>query len=126
MPGLEPSELNAYLEELIAATRAGSIVWARVNPSTFAWDTQSPVLAKVILQQVERRVPPTSPIAKIEKQYVFQVFDMGQGQQRLSLNGADDPLVNQKLDYLFESISSELSRRDLDFLKSLLPPKPRG
>ena len=62
----------------------------------------------------------------VKKYYVFQAMDTRQGQARFSITGAEDEAVNQKLEKLYDTISGGISRKALDFLKSLLPPQTQG
>jgi hypothetical protein len=129
MPSPEFTELLNYIEQLIVATRSGSMVWARANPTTLTWDTQTPTPAKLVLQRLDRRqvtLQVGKPVEITKRIYVFQAFDMKTVQQKLSLSGAEDENVNQKLEALFESITSTLSQKDLEFLKSILPPGTRS
>jgi len=124
MPSLEITEFLSYIEQLTVATRSGSVEWTRVNPTTFTWDTIKPTPARLSLQRVDRRdrvVKAGRPMVITSKHYVFQAVDPEEGLQKLSISGADDPDVNQKLEALYDAISSGLSRKGLDFLKSLLP-----
>ncbi len=130
MANPESAEMLAYLSQLIDATRSGSIRWVRVNPTTFAWDTRTPTPARLVLQRLQRTViqrmgatrSAGATLPPIETYYVFQALDTGVGEQRTTLNGAENTELNPKLDELYRTIVSTNSRADLEFLKSLLPP----
>jgi hypothetical protein len=129
MPGPESNELQTYLEEIIAATRQGSIQWESANPTTFVWDTGSAIKgARLSLQLVNRIIRPIglggapgSP--RRVPSYILQAFEMSNGVRNLkvSINGAEDESTNRKLETLYEFIKTGVSRKGLDFLKGLIP-----
>jgi hypothetical protein len=124
MPIPETDELKAYLDQLIEAARTGLMVWVEINPTTFVWDSKAPV-GRLSLQRVERNQPTLEKgVAGIKKSrsYLLQAFE-GLTVQRLSLSSSNNPELNSKLETLYEVVKTELTRRDLDFLKSLLPRK---
>ena len=121
----EGPEFQAYLDQLIESTRNGSMRWVEVNPTTFSWLVPSPRQARLLLQRVERNVPTAVPGGRttVTKKisYVFQAFD--QNNPRISVDSFENAELTKKLEVLFELIRSAAIRADLDFLKSILPPK---
>lgn len=129
MSGPESKELQTYLEEIIAATRQGSIQWEAANPTTFVWDTGSLVKgARLSLQLVNRVIRPvgiggiTGSPRRIPS-YILQAFqiDTGTRSLKVSINGSEDESTNKQLETLYEFIKTGVSRKGLDFLKDLIP-----
>jgi hypothetical protein len=122
------NELQGYLDELIAATRKGSIQWVAANPTTFLWDTGAELRgARISLQRVDRTVP-TTGIGGIRGMrrmaaYIFQAFEIEQGRLvlRVSVDSSEDESVGKKLETLFDFIKTGVSRKGLEFLKDLIP-----
>jgi hypothetical protein len=133
------TELLAYLDELIEASRAGKIPWGQGNPTTFVWDV--PNRARITLQQtsgvrggpqaimrprrpgvvlppVQQR-PPTPAVPFTS--YVFQVQELATNVMRIHTQNEDTTSVGKKLAELYQNITTNLSRKNLDFLKSLVP-----
>jgi len=125
MPSPESSQYKSYFDQLIEAVGNGSMVWEDANPTTFVWESKPPA-AKLSIQRLER----TQAIGVVKRivTYLFQAYEVRSGQQvqRVSLNGAEDPDLNGQLENLFGAIKSEISRKRLEFLKSILPPMKNG
>ena len=128
MPIPESQELQQYIDVLLEATRAGTVEWKAVNPTTFVWETAAEPRARVNLQRVEknvfrRAVGETAPGSKVS--YVLQAFEVSGPislqKLKVSVESADDPALNHKLHTLFEFIKSGVSRKGLEFLKEILP-----
>ena len=119
-------EYKAYFEQLIDATRSGSIIWEEVNPTTFVWESREPHPGKFTLQRLEQKqqiVENGIQTRKTTVVYLLQASDLTSPRPRLSITGAQDEGLNTQLDALYELIKSQELRRNLDFLTSLLPPK---
>lgn len=126
MSSPESSEFKAYVEQLIEATRTGSMKWVEVNPTTFVWDTGEPQRARLTLQRVERveRVMIAGRLTQQKRiTYLLSATDLRTNQTRLSLSGADDPDLNTAFENLYKLVIADKAHRNLEFLKSLLPPK---
>jgi hypothetical protein len=128
MPNPENQELMVYIDQLIEATRMGTMQWKGVNPTTYLWEKlEQRAGARISLQRVERNVARRVSSGAIQTvsavNYIFQVFEVNgpQSIQRLSVDSADDPELTQKLNDLFVVIKSGVSRIGLDFLKDILP-----
>src|SRR5262249_47119846 len=106
----ETAELITYLTSLLESTRAGKVNWGKTNPSTFLWNTPSPKNANVGLQKVPKQGGSIS--------YNFSVVDGNV--QKLVVEG-EPPEVNRLLGELFEAVETSITRKGLDFLKSILP-----
>ncbi len=118
MSSSETAELLGYVDQLVRTTRDGLIQWQRPNPTTFSWSTQGPPIGAVVIQRVERRRLPTMP----PEDYVLQVLDPQYGTSpRVMLEGEKDRVVFEKLKELYETIASSISRKNLDFFRSILP-----
>lgn len=131
-------ELLAYLDELIAANSAGKISWAQANPTTYVWEV--PQRARVTLQQtmIQRQVAvpvpqpqravPNRPVVSggvrivQTKAYVLQVMEMPTNAIRMNYQATADSPAGGKLGQLFDSIASTINKKNIDFLKSLVPP----
>jgi hypothetical protein len=138
MPNSESEGLQAYISDLVAATKAGKVNWKSVNPTTFVWETGSPKNARVSLQRVDRVVQVALPIGgqiiiggratpqqrvtqQTQTSYVFQAFDGASPTAILNIDSSSDPELNKSLTDLFELVKTGISQKTLDFLKSILP-----
>ncbi len=108
----QTGELITYLTSLLESTQNGTINWGKASPNTFVWNTSSPKAAKVGLQKVGRQGSVS---------YTFTVIEGNT--QRLLVEG-EPPEVNLLLGKLYEAVETSITRKGLDFLKSLLPPSP--
>jgi len=127
MASASNNEVLVYLNEIVEATRSGSIKWTEANPSTYVWNSlQPPTPARIVVQKVDRpELRPASPLPRYitVTTYVFQAVEVRTGATRFSLNGADDESANTKLEELYEAIKVSIKRSGLEFLKGVLPPK---
>jgi hypothetical protein len=130
MPGLDKGELKLYLDQLIEATKSGSIGWIAVNPTTFLWDTETP-RARLTIQRLEHQEVQQSP-GKMPRfvqvgYYILQAFELvgpvSMPKLRISIDSSLDADLNSQLELLYDTISTAMSRQSLDFLKSVIPPK---
>ena len=121
MPAEEETELIAYIDRIIEATRAGDMLWTKVNPTTYTWATDKPRVAKLSLQRVDTRIIRGAMPVKIIK-YLLQLRNEA-GQEVLATDGAYSPPLNEKLRSLFETVANTVTRRGLDFLDDVLPHK---
>ena len=126
MPATETKDLLEYIDQLVDATNRDTLDWTKPNPSTYIWTVAPSQPARVILQQIIRNVTAKDgmgrPIIRAITSYVFQALDSA-GTQRLNVSGDQAPEINVKLEQLYAAISAYLSRKGLEFLKSILPPK---
>jgi hypothetical protein len=134
MPNPEGNELSAYIEQVIAATRAGTMSWMEVNPTTFVWDTREPRPARLSLQKVARTVPIQSGRpgygTRIDTTYLLQALEMNfnnpaASKVRLSMNGAEKPEMNDSLKTLYMLVEAAKIKDSVDFLRSIIPPIPK-
>ena len=119
-------ELQGWLEQVIDGTGSQRIKWKPANPTTYIWEVPPPKNGRVSLQRVERvenyAVRPGQIAQRKIVHYVLQVYDLSKPQQpAVAVNGAEDADANTQLEKLFQQVSSEAYRENLDFLKSLLP-----
>jgi hypothetical protein len=121
MAALEIQEFSKVIEQLQEATNAGSITWSKVNPSTFSWNSHDG--GRVTLQQVSRTVTEQRPGIGVRNREVrsfrFEVTNSS-GVPQLSVNTADTKEADPILQNLFNVITSGITRKGVDFLKSLL------
>jgi hypothetical protein len=128
MPSPESDELSKYLDQLIEATRDGSMKWVEANPTTLVWDTRSPTPARLALQRFDQQLPVNlegrTALKKVTR-HVLQVLDTSSHTptQRMMLSGTEDEELNDKLKSLFEAAKSAMVRQSFDFLKSIIPTK---
>ena len=114
----ETNEFLAYLTQLIEGTNKGSLNWTEANPTTYTWHSNAPGRGgKVAIQAVQRR----NQYGAKDWYFVFTVAEPTTGVQKLALDGGTDAEVNKKLQELFQAIASSITRKGLDFLKSILP-----
>ena len=126
MPSPESGEFRTYLDELIEATRAGSVEWKPVNPTTYVWEAPGATGARLSIQRIDRTQPVTEDghikLRRVSS-YLFQAFEMlGPAvKQRLSIESDEEPDLNPKFETLYEIAKTGLSRKGLDFLRKILP-----
>jgi hypothetical protein len=133
MASPEMAEFLAQIDALIEATRDGTMVWQRANPSTFVWRSrptkETEVSAILNLQKVEHReVVSGRPLTHrtVQAAYIFQAIDRRTKAAYLTMNGIEEPALNERLGLLFETISAGITRKGLEFLKKVIPqPKPK-
>lgn len=124
-------QLLAYVDEVIAATSAGAILWKAVNPTTFVWETSTPRNARLSFQRVERVTGTVNvmvggrPRPQQQKltYYLFQGFDLSgpSATPVVNIESAEDGDLNRRFGTLFELIKTGLSERSLKFLRDILP-----
>lgn len=129
MENPEMVEFLRYVDDLIAATSSGAIEWTRANPTTVIWETRSTAPARISLQLVDSLGRTTTAdgriIRKRERSYLLQLTDLRHTppRQRLSVSGADEPAINERLRRLYDTAASGLSKKGLEFLREILPPR---
>jgi len=128
MPETEIDALVAYVDDLLKATLEGRIEWTSVNPTTFMWNRTTPPLARLELQrviqidQVMKVVNGVNvPTPERKNMQILTVYDLSRNGMNVTINGAQDPRINEKLGSIFDSISGGILGKKLDFLKSTLP-----
>jgi hypothetical protein len=52
---------------------------------------------------------------------ILTVYDLSRNGMNVTISGAQDPRINEKLGSIFDSISGGIEGKKLDFLKSTLP-----
>jgi hypothetical protein len=127
MPNPELSQLQAYIDQLIEATRSGLVTWKAANPTTYYWNTQGPPKARLILQRSDRIKPKrdtdgTYRPAKVPF-YQLQAFEITESSEtllRISVDSEEESL-SSKLESLYEFIKTGISQQALDFLKEIIP-----
>lgn len=127
MPNDDTSDLFTYIKEIIDSTRAGNIVWERANPTTFVWRPSDLEKGRVVLQRIDKqeiiRSVSGRPQVRINKLYVLQILQGLSGTVAMSVGGESDDNINKELAGLYGEVGASISKRGLELLKSLLPPK---
>ena len=130
----EEQSLSAYLDTLMTATKANTIAWEKLNPTTYAW-RNGPL--RIILQQVVMNAH-FSPLSQLQKAitdrispnpaYVFTAENLGENSSRveLSVNSAESIALHSKFEALFIDASITSSERGMNFLKSHAPAMGGG
>jgi hypothetical protein len=128
MSETEIDTLVAYVDNLLKATSEGKIEWTSVNPTTFMWNRTTPPLARLELQrviqidQVMKVINGVNvPTPERQNMQILTVNDLSRNGMTVTINGAQDPRINEKLGSIFDSISGGIEGKKLDFLKSTLP-----
>jgi len=118
-------EFLKYLSQLIEATQSGKMRWAKENPTTFTWTTNSPRPAKIILQKIDRQNRVRDSIGRLlvntTSSFVFQVIEPNTNIQKLYSDDPNDAELQKNLEVLYRSIQNSIAQAGLDFLKSILP-----
>ncbi|MGO9323896.1 MAG: hypothetical protein ACLP07_04995 [Terracidiphilus sp.] len=128
MSETEIDALVAYVDDLLKATSEGKIEWTSINSTTFMWNRTTPPLARLELQRVIQIDQVTKvvnglnvPTPERRNMQVLTVNDLSRNGMNVTINGAQDPRINEKLGSIFDSISGGIVGKKLDFLKSTLP-----
>lgn len=128
MSETEIDGLVAYVDELLKATLDGKIEWTSVNAATFMWNRTTAPLARLELQrviqidQVMKVVNGVNtPTPERKNMQILTVYDLSRNGMNVTINGAQDPRINEKLSSIFDSISGGIEGKKLNFLKSTLP-----
>lgn len=128
MSETEIDGLVAYVDDLLKATLEGKIEWTSVNPTTFMWNRTTPPLARLEVQrviqidQVMKVVNGVNvPTPERRNMQILTVYDLSRNGMNVTINGAQDPRINEKLGSIFDSISGGIIGKKMDFLKSTLP-----
>jgi hypothetical protein len=128
MSETEIDALVAYVDDLLKATSEGKIEWTSVNSTTFMWNRATPPLARLELQRVIQIDQVTKvvngvnvPTPERRNMQILTVYDLSRNGMNVTINGAQDPRINEKLESIFDSISGGIVGKKMDFLKSTLP-----
>jgi hypothetical protein len=128
MSETEIDALVAYVDDLLKATSEGKIEWTSVNPTTFMWNRTTPPLARLELQRVIQIDQVTKvvngvnvPTPERRNIQILTVNDLSRNGMSVTINGAQDPRINEKLGSIYDSISGGIEGKKLNFLKSTLP-----
>jgi hypothetical protein len=128
MSETEIDGLVAYVDDLLKATSEGKIEWTSVNPTTFMWNRTTAPLARLELQrviqidQVMKVVNGVNvPTPERRNLQILIVYDLSRNGMNVTISGAQDPRINEKLGSIFDSISGGIEGKKLNFLKSTLP-----
>ena len=122
------SEANAalgYIDRLVEATQDGDMQWIRATPTTFVWETSTPVSARIILQKISRPHREGSTF-RMQTVYLLRAWDDASRSQKVMIDGGYDEPVNSRLASLYDLIPVRLTYPGLDFLESIMPPKRRA
>ncbi|MGA2909691.1 MAG: hypothetical protein ABSE36_18460 [Terracidiphilus sp.] len=128
MSETEIDGLVAYVDDLLKATSEGKIEWTSVNSTTFMWNRTTPPLARLELQRVIQIDQVTKvvnglnvPTPERRNMQILTVHDLSRNGMNVTINGAQDPRINEKLGSIYDSISGGIVGKKMDFLKSTLP-----
>ncbi len=128
MSETEIDGLVAYVDDLLKATLEGKIEWTSVNSTTFMWNRTTAPLARLELQRVIQIDQVTKvvngvnvPTPERRNMQILTVYDLSRNGMNVTINGAQDPRINEKLGAIFDSISGGIVGKKMDFLKSTLP-----
>ncbi len=128
MSETEIDGLVAYVDELLKATLESKIEWTSVNSTTFMWNRTTAPLARLELQRVIQIDQVTKvvngvnvPTPERKNMHILTVYDLSRNGMNVTISGAQDPRINEKLGSIFDSISGGIEGKRLNFLKSTLP-----
>jgi hypothetical protein len=128
MSETEIEALLAYVDDLLKATLEGKIEWMSINATTFMWNRTTPPLARLELQRVIQLDQVTKVVNGANVQtperrnvQILTVNDLSRNGMSVTINGAQDLRINEKLESIFDSISGGIVGKKMDFLKSTLP-----
>jgi hypothetical protein len=128
MSETEIDALVAYVDDLLKATLEGKIEWTSINSTTFMWNRTTPPLARLELQRVIQIDQGTKVVNGVNvltperrNMQILTVNDLSRNGMSVTINGAQDPRINEKLGSIFDSISGGIVGKKMDFLKSTLP-----
>jgi hypothetical protein len=128
MSETEIDGLVTYVDDLLKATSESKIEWTSVNSTTFMWNRATPPLARLELQRVIQIDQGTKvvngvnvPTPERHNMHILTVYDLSRNGMNVTINGAQDPRINEKLGSIFDFISGGIEGKKLNFLKSTLP-----
>ena len=126
----EREGIAAYVDDLLKATTAGAMKWSNVNPSTFVAVTSTAgAPTQIVLQRVERatanreRKDVAGNVGRTTDRrtsHSLNVSNQLRGMS-ISIDGDEDPRIEEKLSAIYEYAAERLVQEKLDFLRSTLP-----
>lgn len=123
MATLEIETFKKVVDEIISETRDGKITWNRLNPSTYSFSRTS---GRVTLQEASKNVRALIGPGRVGtreiKTHLFQVTDTA-GAPQLVVNSAETSEAKEILEKLFEAVASGVTKKGVDFLKSIIEEK---
>jgi hypothetical protein len=131
MARLEDSELNGllqFIQDLTRLTADGSTKWSPATPTTYVTERSltGASRARLTLQKLERTVASPSNAGAIVPPrrrafYLLQAFEMPNLALRVTIDGGEDPNLNERLRELYDLVETGAKRSGLDFLQRILP-----
>jgi hypothetical protein len=123
----ESEALTPYISRLTEDTKAGKLKWVKSNPTTFIWrkTTRTPYGAQLSIQKISQTRMTRSTAGQLIRQmidnYIFQASELPSGDLKLVVNATDKgPEVKHALKVLYDSITADVDREGLDFLKKII------
>lgn len=134
MSNPESDELHKIIDGIISATRKGDFQWRSVNPSTYVWDgfSRQGAAARLTLQRISSKVDMDFGGLKlgnvVNHHYILQVSEIptqglvqGTAENKLTVSGQGEKLLNAKLEELYMLILSGVNEKGIQFLKDIMP-----
>lgn len=121
----EEQELVHYIDRIIAKTQTGSMSWIRSNPTTYTWTKKlsSDREARLTIQKVMKRRGQAGNKKygiRPSDYYIFLATDIEASAQVLTINTEDLPDLRETLRNLYNTISLNITRKGLDFLRDIV------
>jgi len=116
-----------YLENLRQvqlATENGKMKWDRLNQTTFAWTTNAPQRAKIIVQKVSNGSsgPLLSRSGPPGVVYTFRVYEGDSELPKINLTSNRSGEVGASVKDFYFFLVNRFEQEAVDFLKSIIPP----
>ncbi|WP_139351420.1 hypothetical protein [Rhodanobacter sp. B05] len=116
MPALDVETLNGVIDSMIKKINSGQMSWDRINTATFIHRSEN---GHIILQIVPVMTRVAGGATARVNNYLFQAKDNG-GETQLQVNSGELPSAKPVLEKLFDAINSGVTKKGLDFLKSII------
>jgi hypothetical protein len=120
------SDVAQYIRQIVEETRDRKMLWLKTNPTTYVWRKVDGaiVVAQLSIQKILKRRPVPAGPGRVslttEETFVFQATELPSGSIRLSLSSEKQPEIQGVLKELFDTISANIEREGLDFLKEVI------
>jgi hypothetical protein len=116
-----PPKLTQYISRLVTLTQEGKILWSRVSPTVYAWDSKTGVKhARVIIQ--EARIRTRSPAGGLTTlaSYLLQIQGIHDDNVDVAIDSRERAEYQAPLEALFEAASQSMDSRTASLLENLL------
>lgn len=112
-------KLIEHIGKLTQMTNERRIPWYRLNPTVYAWDSNSKN-TRTTLQEAVARVRVSTGAIVTRKTYLFQIQDKGQQANSVSVDSKERSEYQEPLKDLYHAAALSIDARTADLLEKLL------